>query len=161
MSNLILQLSRQQNWYKLYDEQRYAQIIGTNSHVPIPAFEIPIVIYNQVLACRVLVQNAGSRWRFGGTLSQRWQLGSGGSQSPLPVADGNVFRLRINRSRLLIVPQYGDYQVLYEPPTWFRNVQFTLWQYTGLVKDSTEQKVDLARERLFNIESKIDTILNS
>lgn len=159
--SLILQLTNQQNWYKLYDEHREARLLAPRGHIPIPAFEIPILLENRVLACRVLCPDAKSRWRFGGNLSQRWQLGSGGGQSALPVADGSTFYLRVNRSKLLIVPQYGNYQLLYEPPTWFKNVQFTLWQYTGLVEDSTEKKVDLARERLFDIESKIDTILNS
>jgi hypothetical protein len=158
---LKLQLNVQANWSLIYDESRQAQLLSpTGGYIPIPAFEVPFLFDKPVLACRIINSSAKSTWKFGGYLSQRFQIGSGGGVSALPEVDATSLRLRLNRSKLLIFPQYIDtYSLTYEPPTWFKNVQFSLWEYRGTVTDSIEELVNqVGSADLQRIEQKIDDI---
>jgi hypothetical protein len=59
MSEPVLQLTTQENWFQIYDESRTAQIATpSGGYYPIPAFEIPILLERHVLAVRCLSTTA-------------------------------------------------------------------------------------------------------
>jgi hypothetical protein len=150
MSQPVLQLTSQGNWTQIYDESRTAiQATPAGGHIPIPAFEIPFLFDKHVIAVRCLSPSAKATWRFAGTLSQRFQAGTGGTASPLPTVDASSLSLRLNRTLLVIFKKYTqEYQLLFESPPWIKDMRLSIWQYIGAESDSTE---DLIRD-LFGVE---------
>lgn len=145
MSEPVLQLTGQGNWFQIYDESRTA-VAATpqGAYYSIPAFEIPFTLERHVLAVRCLSPTAKSTWRFAGTFSQRFQVGTGGTASPLPVVDATSVGLRLNRTKLIVFKKYTtNYQLLFENVRWLKDLRLTIWEYRGIESDSTE---DLIRE---------------
>lgn len=159
MSDLVLQLQSSNVWNKIYDEDRMATSITATTHTRIPAFEVGILINRHVLAVRCLSDTAKANWRFAGTLIQKFHIGSGGVASPLPIVEGARVGLRINRSRLIMFPTYvSSYGLILEPPFWFKDMQFTVWEYTGIISDTTREYLNLTKLQLDQIENKIDAL---
>lgn len=151
--SLLLNLNVQANWQRVYDEERTVGVINDSTYTPIPAFEIGFTFESRVLAVRTISTTSPARWRFAGTLTQKIQLGTGGVASNLPLADATVRKLDLNRTRLVIFPQYSsEYQLVFASPYWIEDMRLTIWQYTGPVIDSISS--DLER-----IESKIDNLI--
>jgi hypothetical protein len=147
MSEPILQLTTQGNWSQIYDENREAAPTSVpNIFYPIPAYEIPFLIERHILAIRCLSPSAKATWRYAGTLSQRFQLGTGGAASGLPTVEALSIGLRLNRTKLVVFKKYTQqYELLFETPFWMKSLRLSIWQYEGTESDSTE---DLIRELL-------------
>ena len=107
MSEPVLELTSQGNWVQIYDEFREALPTPVSDvFYPIPAYEIPFLIDKHILAVRCLSRTAKATWRYAGTLSQRFQMGTGGSASPLPTVEAAGLGLRINRTKLVVFKKY-------------------------------------------------------
>jgi hypothetical protein len=160
MSEPVLQLTVQGNWFQVYDESRSAiPITSTGGHYPIPAWEIPFLLEKHILAVRCFSVTAKANWRFAGTLSQRFQAGTGGSGSPLPVVEAGSVGLRVNRTKLVIFKKYvSDYQLLFENVPWLKDLRVTIWEYRGTEFDSTEELIQATRAKLETLEFKIDNL---
>lgn len=160
MTEMILSLTNQANWNQIYTESREAQPASPiGGYFPIPAFEIPIVIENNILAVRTFSNTARFSWRFAGNLSQRIQIGSGGSASTLPEVEAASISLRINRTRLLILKKLSpDYKLVFEPPYWFKSISLTIWEYTGIQEYLTDELIRDLGDDLDRIEAKIDSL---
>lgn len=154
MSQPLLDLQSSGVWSQIYNEQRDAVQVADNFWSPLPAFEIGFLLEKHVLAVRCLSTTAKPHWRFAGTLSQRFQIGTGGVVSPLPTVTGSARRLRLNRTELIRFPKLTtNYELLFEPPHWLKDLRLTIWEYNGFDSDTTE-------EMLTKIEEKIDVIGN-
>jgi hypothetical protein len=47
--------------------------------------------------------------------------------------------LRVNRTRMVVFKKYADsFKLIFEPPAWFKDVDLTIWEYTGIQEYSTE-----------------------
>ncbi|MCC5640538.1 hypothetical protein LC593_32860 [Nostoc sp. CHAB 5844] len=160
MSQPVLELNSQGVWSQVFHESRQA-LVATPSggYYPIPAFEIPFLFERHILAVRCMSTTAKATWRFGGNLSQKIQLGTGGSASPLPIADGAVIPLRVNRTRLILLQHLtSTYQLVHETPYWFKDVTLTIWEYTGIESNTTEQLIETLKIDVLRVEDKIDNL---
>lgn len=159
MGDLILNLNDPANFLQVYDERRDVEPAGNGYEFPLPAFEIPFLFDRPVLFVKALSTSARSTWKHGGVLTQRVQLGSGGSASTLPLAENQRRGLRLGRTELcyfpLIAPQY---QILLEAPHWLDDLRVTIWEYVGPI--STEELAILGqlRQDLARIEVKVNAI---
>lgn len=151
MSYPILDLGVESSWTLVYEEfreRKKASIQGT--YIPIPAFEVPFLFTSRTILIRPLSKKAKSTWRFAGYLAQRFQAGSGGGASSLPTVDADVYRLRLNRTKLITFEEYkSNYAIIFEPFYWMKDIELKIWEYTGPVRtlrDSVEEirsKVDM------------------
>lgn len=160
MSLPVLDLNNPGVWNQIYDESRTAASGGIpDSYIPIPAFEVPVLIQSPILAVRNFSQSARPTWRFAGNLIQRFQIGTGGSASPLPLAEAKREALTVNRTQLIFFPRYtNEYEVVFSCPYWFQTMRLTLWEYTGQISDSNQVLIEAVRTDLVIIESKIDAL---
>lgn len=158
MSEPVLQLTTQGNWFQIYDESRLAEVATpSGGYYPIPAFEIPFLFEKHVLAVRCLSTTAKSTWRYAGTLSQRFQVGTGGTASPLPIVEASAISLRLNRTKLVVFKKFTtNYQLLFENPSWLKDLRLSIWEYRGSQSDTTEELLKAMRAKLEIIESKIE-----
>ncbi len=154
MSQPVLNLQVQGNWVKVYDEVRASQVVVDRSSTPIPAFELGVLFESHILAVRCLSDSAKPNWRFAGILSQRFQIGSGGGVSALPVVNASSRTARLNRSALVQFQHLtSTYQLVFEPAHWLKDIQLTVWEYQGPISDTTEEKIDLVIDATDRIES--------
>lgn len=162
MSQPLLDFGNQANWLLVYEERRDAAYLDEQQFTPLPAFELPFLFDKPILACKAFSQGAKPTWRFAGTLTQRFQLGSGGVGTTLPIAEASRRGLKLGRTELCVFTQYTQhYELLLECPYWLDNLRLTIWEYVGPNSDSTEALLELARIDLFRMESKIDSLTSS
>ena len=160
MSNFLADLKNDNNWQQVYRDSKSVTYDAAGGYTALPAFEIPITFDKALIAVRTNSQGAKFTWRFSGVLSQRMQLGGGAT--PLPVASLSYNRLRINRSTLLHFPTYDtDYELLFEPYYWIKHIDLTIWEYTGVYTEFTNNLIqEIQTIQLPNIEAKLDDISN-
>lgn len=158
MSHPVLSLQSQGVWNQVFDEHRDAIVVQT-AHTPIPAFEIGFLFESHILAVRCLSTSAKRHWRFAGLLSQQFQMGTGGTASPLPVVTARSHRSRLNRTELILFPRLtSTYQLVFEPAYWHKHIRLTIWEYTGPESNTTEELIQTLKIDLVRIESKIDDL---
>lgn len=157
MGQLILDLSNPENWEQVYDESRLAEVASpAGGFFPIPAFEIPLDFNQNIIAVRCLSTTAKATWRFAGALVQRISIPIAGNNSP-PV-ETLVLKMRVNRTRLITLPTYTtNYELVLEPPVWFKSLRLTVWSYLGDVGDSTELLINDVWEDVQLIKNEIIT----
>lgn len=162
MQDLILDLSNQANFLQVYDVLREVQPAGNGYSMPIPAFEIPFLFSRPVLAVKAFSQSARSYWKHGGTLTQRIQLGSGGSASTLPIVENNRRSLRLGRTELCYFPMIASqYELLLECPHWLDDVRVTIWEYVGPITTEQKQLLELVRIDVLRTEAKVTALAQS
>lgn len=152
MSYPILELGVESNWQLVYNETR-EQVKGRirGTYIPIPVFEIPFLFASPTILILPLSRKGRSTWRFAGYLAQRFQVGSGGNASALPTVDADVYRLRLNRTKLITFEEYkSNYEVTFEPFYWMKDIELKIWEYTGPVRT--------LRNSIETIRSKVDEI---
>jgi len=145
----ILELGVESNWQLVYNETR-EQIKGSirGTYTPIPAFEVPFLFTSRTIVIRPLSRKGRPTWRFAGSLAQRFQVGSGGAVSALPTVDADVYRLRLNRTKLITFEEYkSDYQVVFEPFYWMKDIELKIWEYVGPVR-TLRESVEEIRARV-------------
>lgn len=158
MNNYIADLKNDNNWKLVYQDSKTVTYDAAGGYAPLPAFEIPITFDKELIAVKTLSAGAKFSWRFSGVLTQRMQLGGG--FTPLPVASLSYNRLRINRSSLLHFPTYNtDYELLFEPYFWIKNIDLTIWEYNGSITSDILVSInDVRDDNLVRIEDKIDDL---
>ena len=156
MSQPVLNLQSQGNWVNVYSEDRTARQVTDTNFAPIPAFEIGFLFEAHILAVRCLSDSAKPTWRFAGILNQAFQIGTGGGVSPLPVVSGSSQTMRLNRSSLVQFERLtSNYQLVFEPAYWLKDIRLTVWEYRGLVSDTTEEKIGLVLNATNRIEERL------
>jgi len=146
------------NWDEVYSASRSIVRTGPLSYIPIGEIAIPILFEKPILAFYCESPSSPAHWKSAGWLNQKIRLGFtvGGA------ADGNR-----NSGRLMLLKQImliewtglgGSYQVSFTPKRYLDDISLRIWQYTGPVIDSVEEKVDLTRVDLLRVEKQIQFI---
>ena len=98
----------------------------------IPSFLIPGEFTSDYVAVGIEVTASGENWRFGGHIAQQFNFPSSGFKHP-----GKAFYhtedLMINDVTIINIPIVSGepYRLRYFPPAWFKDLRFTIWEYTG------------------------------
>ena len=98
----------------------------------IPSFSIPASFTSEFVAVGIEVTASGENWRFGGHIAQEFNFPSSGFRH-----SGKAFYrtedLIINDVTIINIPIVSGepYRLRYFPPSWFRDLRFTIWEYTG------------------------------
>lgn len=159
MSQPIVDFGSNGNWQQVFDEFRSAVVVTDRDIIPIPAFEVGVLFESPLLAVRCLSPTAKATWKFAGTLSQRFPLGTGGVASSLPIVTGSVRSLRLNRTALVQFDLFTNtYELLFEPPSWLKDIRVTVWEYVGEVSDTTSELIETVKIDVARVENKIDSL---
>ena len=145
------------NWELIYNYSATAGQAGENSYIPIPPISIPVFLESDIIAVYVSATAPPGRiWDFGGNIEQRFISGLtvGGAAD----IAGIPHRTSNDKVTVLFFPKISaSYSLKYYPPKWFRNVNLTVWQYTGI--DDTEENIQM-EEEFGNVNFKLDQINN-
>jgi len=160
MSKPVVAFTTEGNWTAVYNESRAAVEVMPNTFTPIPAFEIGFLFTEHILAIRAFSNSAKPTWKYAGSIYQRLQLGAGGALSNLPEVDLSNRGVYLRRTILLDFPRYtAEFGLVFVPPPWMRNLQLTLWQYSGIDSDNVFELLQTAKADLVRIESKVDNLV--
>lgn len=154
---------RADNWEPVFTYQAAAVTTPTGNHVPLLPVDSPIVLSGHILA--VLVSTTvppGRVWRYGGWVRQRFFSGLqlGGSADSSSIGQ----HLLLDEVMVLVLEKISaDYAVRFSFPRYFKDVNLTMWQYTGVDTDSLTTNVASALAgitfQLDNLHQKVDQLL--
>lgn len=155
---LQFDLQNGNNWEEIYSGTRAITRTGLLSYIPIGEIEIPILVEKSILAFYCESPSALDHWTQGGWLRQKIRLGL----TPGGMADGHIHGGRLMLLKKIMLVQFqglgGSYQISFKPKRHLEDIIFRIWQYTGAMTDSLEEKIDLTRLDVQRIEKKIEFI---
>lgn len=149
-------------WELVYNVRKDVVVrpAGLRGYLPIPPFEIPIILSSPLIAASAQSTDARGTWYVGCRLKPRYSLG----EIP-PPATGPQYVVPINRDPVLIrFPRWKDeYILLCQVPHWYLSISLYVWQYTGNLDSTdealTRESADLIRVDLARLEAKINQLL--
>lgn len=137
-------LDKAEDWVKVVDRSKTAQLQGGNSHIPISNFDLGIRIQPKFIVVLVNVNYRKSTWSYAGQIRQSFNFPATNEVQYKPTS------LRINTPQLIglenVAP--GNFGLIYFPPEWFKDLNIKVWSYTGEV-------LNFGADALFNIESAV------
>jgi hypothetical protein len=138
MGHPIFQPADPTKWSLLYSQQFAVERYNARQYQPIPPQRLPILAENRVLVVGSASQRAKATWKHGGILHAMVNTGA----TPFQLADVASYRLGCNQAKLIILPAIAStYQLRFEIPSWFEEVNLTIFEYLGPVTDSTENLI--------------------
>ncbi|CCI02153.1 hypothetical protein [Microcystis aeruginosa] len=141
------------NWQSVWNQSFTAAPAPGNRpelerYFPLPDISVPVQLTAELLAFYATSQDANPKWKFAADVKRKYVTGLTVGGNPDAVVDSK--RIFLNQFSLLRYPvSFGSsYSLLISVPYWLRQITLYLWEYTGLIIDTSEQKLDLILERL-------------
>jgi hypothetical protein len=141
----ILQLQNGANWSSIWSYSASAASAPNarpGSTLPIPKITVPFLLENNIVAISATSQNARATWNFAGRVAKKISTGIvTGGLPDATVSDRGVLLLnRINLFRFTRLT--ATYALEIEPPYYFKDINLTLWIYTGVDSDTTSEQLN-------------------
>lgn len=142
----LYEFSNSSNWQQVWTGQRVAKPAPSpklKNFFPIPDFSVPVLLDNPVLAVYVTSDDDPGNWRRGGYLKQKVSTGLADGSA----VDSYLTQVFLQLRKINIVQLQkinGSFAVELAVPFWFKQVEVTVWEYTGTIADTVgEQLGDL------------------
>lgn len=158
MGNLIADFQQENNWVQTWADHVEAQPVNGNPNrrIPIRTIVVPILIESPVLGIFVNSDTAAPHWRYAGMCRQI--IPTGLTIGGVTNAHTERRKLYLYRLNLLILPKLtAEYSLQIDVPYWIIDLRLNLFEYVGLIGDSTEIALNSLEEDIARIESKIDS----
>lgn len=163
-------VANQSNWRLVLQERRTVIYKNGTSpandeykYTPIPL--IYATLNSNVLLIGVQSNSAKKHWYLGARLSQYLYVSPSTSPNFIRgVETSDQKRIRLNNLTLVNFKDYGiyPYVLAIEIPYWLEDVYIEVWEYNQVISDSVQLvNAEGIFQRLGQIESKIDNLLNS
>lgn len=141
------------NWQSVWSQSFTAQPVPGNvpqleRYFPLPEISVPIQLNAGLIAFYATSKDAKPSWKLAARVKRKYFTGMVVGGNPDAVVDSK--RIFLNQFSLLRYPvSFGSsYSLLVSVPYWHRQISLYLWEYTGAIIDTSEQKLDLVLERL-------------
>ncbi len=145
--------SNSSNWEPVWSNSFTAEPAPGNRpelerYFPLPDISVPIQLSAGLLAFYATSQDADPKWKFAANVKRKYVTGLTVGGNPDAVVDSK--RIFLNQFSLLRYPvSFGSsYSLLISVPYWHRQITLSLWEYTGPVIDTADQKLEQILERL-------------
>lgn len=141
---VVFDLGNSAAWNLIYSENKVADTppsASLNSHYPIPIFEVPIQFSSPIFAIFIDSESAEERWKTAGWIRQKVRTGIlGGGQNDAFLSRKKVYLREINIIEFERVS--SAYSVEINIPYWIRDVNLSIYEYTGLIADTQDEDID-------------------
>lgn len=141
------------NWQYVWNQSFTAEpALGNRPELerffPLPEISVPIQLSSGLLAFYATSQGANPKWKFAANVKRKYATGLTVGGNADAVVDSK--RIFLNQFSMLRYPvSFGSsYSLLISVPYWHRQISLYLWEYTGPIIDSVDQKLALILERL-------------
>ncbi len=139
--------SNSNNWQSVWSQSFTSEPAPGNRpelerYFPLPDISVPVQLNAELLAFYATSQDADPKWKFAANVKRKYVTGLTVGGNPDTVVDSK--RIFLNQFSLLRYPvSFGSsYSLLISVPYWHRQISLYLWEYTGLIIDTSEQKLD-------------------
>lgn len=140
---IIFDFANSQNWNLSWSGSRTAPPTPApqlGRYFPIEDFTVPVQFQTPVLAIYLTSTTDPGRWIRGGFAKQKIRTGILGGGSPDTFSQALPLRLReINLLQFAQITT--SYAVTLSIPYWLRQIDVTIYEYTGTITDTVEQKL--------------------
>jgi hypothetical protein len=141
---ITYQFSSSANWSEVWQGTLNAApdtIKPAYRFFPIPDYEVPILIDNPIIAISASVPDAPETWKYAGTAFQKIRTGLLPTIAPNSfTASRPFYREQISILRFdRVAPTYS---IVLRIPYWIRSISLGIWEYTGPILDSTDEKLN-------------------
>lgn len=147
------QFSNTNNWQQIASANLVAQDVrplASRRFFPIPDYIVPVQIESPILAIYPFSAMAENNWKYAGTAYQR--IFPGISVGGTADTWLNARKFYLDQVSILQFQKVSTtYELLLRIPYWIRQISLVVWEYTGPIIDTSEQKLDLILERLPNL----------
>jgi len=142
-----LDLSNSANWVLKHEFNVVAMTAqmanGTTVHTPISDLEVPFLLDKFIYAILIgTTKPIGAKWKFGGYLKQSVHTGLINTGSPDATTNIRQPLFLFNNNLIFLDKISASFAFSIQVPSWFTDVDATLWEYTGIDVESTEQRLD-------------------
>lgn len=122
-----------EDWQVVANRTFRAQLVGENSHVPIPPQDLGVSLDAPYIAVIVLTEEAKASWYFAGDIRQVYDFAPGGGSSALGVVQTEPNRLALNKLQIIDTGRISpdNYRLMYQPPYWFKTAAIRVYSYVG------------------------------
>lgn len=160
MGFLNVQLGNVNNWSEADVLNLSAQLVGSSSYVPIPKTSGVFRYSSCIIGVHVSSASQSSQRPYAGYIAQNYQTGIPGTAIPNAQAY-EARKVYLSRLQVLIFPNIStSYSLLFAPPYYFKDINYTVYEYTGPLTDSTDDLVgSLKNNEIAAINSKLDQLL--
>lgn len=153
--NLKIDFDRSSEWERVVQTSRTASTTGITRPKPIPmtAFNLGATFTNPLVAIAVQTTQGKPHWKYGGKLRQSWNFSSGSNVgTAFSTIKSLDIKLGLNSVQIIELPSHSEqsYELVYYPPSWFKDVIIFGWKYLG-------QTRNFLRDSVFEIGNKIGT----
>jgi len=151
-------LNNAENWEEVFNTAQAITELGPNSYIPLSQVQIPIFLSKPIIAVYTESPSALPHWTQAGWLNQIVPLGIlyRGQQQ------GNREKSRMMLLKKIMVVEWdrfvGNYQLTFTPKRHLKDIVVKIWEYTGPIQQSLDEKVDLARIDVLRVEKQIQFI---
>lgn len=154
---IIYDFSNQNNWSLTWSGVKVAPDVSSeslNKYFPIEDFAIPVQFSSPIISIYLVSDSDPGRWIKGGWAKQKIVTGITGGGSP--DAYTQIIPLKLRQINICQFSQtVTSFAVVLSIPYWLRHIDITVWEYTGEITDTLEQKLD---ECCQSLETNIDNI---
>ena len=114
------------------------------NYLPIPDLVIPITFTGQLLAISATSSTAKSTWKTAGWLWQRVLVNIGTGATVPNALSQRKYKFYLNQLTILTIPKLAsEYALSISIPKWIQDLDIKIYEYTGEIIDSNDQKLDL------------------
>lgn len=159
MGNLIADFQQESNWVQTWSDHVEAQPVNGNPNrrTPIRTISVPILIESPIIAIFVNSDTAAPHWRYAGMCRQ--VIPTGLTIGGVTNANTEQRKLYLYRINLFVLPRLtAEYSLYIDVPYWIVDLRLNLYEYTGLIGDSTEIALNSLEEDIARLESKVEEI---
>jgi len=153
-----LDLSNAENWEDVYSTSQAITQLGPRSYVPLSEIQVPILLTKPILAVYCESPSAPPHWKRAGWLNQQIRVGItvGGGQ------EGNRqkgYLLLLKKIMVIEWEPFAEaYQVSFTPQRYLDDISLRIWEYTGPITQSLDEKIDLTRIDVLRLEKQVQFI---
>lgn len=139
--NDFIYFDRSEDWERAIGATFRARRLPDDAHEPIGQVDLRVALDEPYIV--IVVQPIGGKdtWRYGGEVRQAWAFSKGGQiGSAFSTAQSKPTQLFVNKPQAIATPKNssGKFRLLYDPPTWFKDVVVIGWVYRGKVENFTK-----------------------
>jgi hypothetical protein len=122
-----------EDWQVIVNSSFQAQLIGKNSHVPIPPQDLGVSLNEPYVAVIASTTDGKVSWYFAGDIRQVYNFAPGDGNPILGKIQTDPVRLAINKLQIVDTGRISpdNYRLKYHPPYWFKSATIRVYKYVG------------------------------
>ena len=143
----VINFDLSEEWEVVASVTKTAELIGENSHTPIPQISLDVNLTNTYVAVfATSTIDVKATWRYAGEIRQVYNFAAGGGSAALNKIQTEPTPLFINKLQVVEAKRVSDvpFDLRYQPPPWFKDCGVRVWRYTG-------ERKNFVRDTLFDI----------